>query len=279
MPHVQRTDLVGSLFYFVTVLSMIATPLFERSGEARRWLASVVVVGLCGVGVSSVWGRFGLRASIAALAVMVTTFLVEWLGSTTGFPFGAYQYTGALQPEIVDVPMIVPVAWAGITLVTFATFGSMGFRKFTRVLLMAGAITAWDLFLDPQMVAEGYWVWEPADLVFRGIPVVNYLGWFATALLVSLLVGSICRPSHSSTQAYSASETDREIDALDAGYVRTTGDDLALLMYTTLGTLSTIGFLVFFDDVVVAIVGGVVMGGFIVIGWKVRARQRRTFIG
>ena len=38
------------------------------------------------------------------------------------------------------------------------------------------ALAAWDLFLDPQMVGEGYWSWARVGR-YRSIPVTNYAGW------------------------------------------------------------------------------------------------------
>jgi uncharacterized membrane protein len=56
-----------------------------------------------------------------------------------------------------------------------------------RILLAAVGLAAWDLFLDPQMVAEGYWTWRdpvPALPGVPGIPIGNYLGWLGFALLL-----------------------------------------------------------------------------------------------
>jgi uncharacterized membrane protein len=56
-----------------------------------------------------------------------------------------------------------------------------------RVVLAAAGLAAWDLFLDPQMVAEGYWTWRdpvPALPGVPGIPIGNYLGWAGFALLL-----------------------------------------------------------------------------------------------
>ena len=100
----------------------------------------------------------------------------------------------------------------------------LGTRRWQVVLVGAWTITAWDLFLDPQMVGEGYWQWQPASLVFRGIPLVNYAGWFATALINSALVTAICRAPHGVKPR------------------------LSIATYATLTILSTIGFVFFFDD-------------------------------
>ena len=35
----------------------------------------------------------------------------EAIGSKTGFPFGAYHYTDRLQPQLLGVPLLIPLAW------------------------------------------------------------------------------------------------------------------------------------------------------------------------
>ena len=52
-------------------------------------------------------------------------------------------------------------------------------RRAPRVALAAGALTAWDVFLDPRMAREGYWSW-PGGGRYEGIPASNFLGWFLT---------------------------------------------------------------------------------------------------
>ncbi len=237
------------------VAAMIATPLFDQGGE-RRALANVVVLSLFAVGLLTTWAVHQTRATVAAGAVVVTTYFIELLGSTTGFPFGAYDYTGALTPQVAGVPLLVSFAWAGITLVVYGMFAGGGAR-WVQLAMMAASITAWDVFLDPQMVGEGYWQWQPASLAFRGIPLVNYAGWFATALINSALVMAICRAPHGAK-------------------LQMTTSRLSIATYATLTILSTIGFVFFFDDVVVAAVGAVAMGT--CLWWGLR-RSRRSAIG
>jgi putative membrane protein len=132
-----------------------------------------------------------------------------------------------------------------------------GGARWVQLAIMAASITAWDVFLDPQMVGEGYWQWQPASLAFRGIPLVNYVGWFATALINSALVMAICRTPHAAKLQMMTSR-------------------LSLITYATLTVLSTIGFVFFFDDVVVAAVGAVAMGT--CLWWGLR-RSRRSAVG
>ena len=61
-------------------------------------------------------------------------------------------------------------------------------------LMRAAGLTAWDLFLDPQMVGEGYWVWvsaHPALPGIPGIPVQNYLGWLVSTLVLMAVLNRL----------------------------------------------------------------------------------------
>jgi putative membrane protein len=219
----------------VTALAMVATPLAEQGGDVRVVLSSVVVVGYFLVSFLAVDREWGTnRALRAAGAVVGLTLVVEFVGSTTGFPFGDYDYTTLLQPQIAGVPVIVPLAWWGMGLAAreVATAVLGGGSLFARVVLGAVALTAWDAFLDPQMVGEGYWVWANEG-AYRGIPMSNYAGWMASSMAVMVLLEWLLPVRRAQR--------------------------VPVVMYAFVAVMETIAFLFFFDDAVVALVGGIVM--------------------
>lgn len=138
------------------------------------------------------WG-IQRTASVFGL-VAVITYLAEFIGSKTGIPFGSYHYTEALQPQLFGVPLIIPLAWFMMLGPAWAVAFTLLNGKIDTVsrrgmfIVLSGlAITAWDLFLDPQMVGWGFWVWhEPSG--YFGIPWLNYFGWFLTAAVVTTVV-------------------------------------------------------------------------------------------
>ena len=89
--------------------------------------------------------------------------------------------------------MIVPLAWLMMAYPSLVLARSLTTRWV--VPLAAVGLTTWDLFLDPQMVGEGYWVWEtktgPAG--YPGIPLQNYAGWLAGTLLLMWLLNRLPR--------------------------------------------------------------------------------------
>lgn len=120
----------------------------------------------------------------------------EFLGSSVGFPFGVYDYTNSLIPQLGGVPLLIPLAWFMMLPSAWAVASLISTRRYplapvSYVLFSALAITAWDLFLDPLMVGWGFWVWEPARYAvssYFGIPWVNYAGWVLTGSVITALV-------------------------------------------------------------------------------------------
>lgn len=48
-------------------------------------------------------------------------------------------------------------------------------------------MVVFDLLLDPAAIALGYWQWF-IDGMYYGIPALNYLGWFLSSYLASLVL-------------------------------------------------------------------------------------------
>ncbi len=165
-----------------TAVAMVAFPLARRGGGGRRALAHAVVGSLFTTTTAAAARRWGwARAGTAALAVTLATATVERVGTATGVPFGRYHYTGRLRAVVAGVPVVVPLAWWAMAVpareAASAALGGRS-RPAGRIALGAAALTAWDLFLDPQMTAEDYWRWQQPG-AYRGIPLSNYAGWLA----------------------------------------------------------------------------------------------------
>jgi uncharacterized membrane protein len=244
------------------VLAQIAYPLL--AGGALRVATVVSVLALSAACVLHAGAAWGVRGVLGVLATAGGLGLAaEILGVHTGFPFGDYVYSDSLGPRLAGVPIIVPLAW---TMLAYP-FLLLGRRLARRPNHSAGGqiggsvradidgraaggrwitaltgglgLTGWDLFLDPQMVAQGHWSWTnptPALPGVPGVPLSNYAGW----LLVSMLM---------------IAAMDR---ALPVGSPIGELTPATILAWTWLG--SAVGNLVFFDRPWVALYGGLVMG-------------------
>ncbi|MET8199218.1 carotenoid biosynthesis protein [Micromonospora taraxaci] len=213
----------------VLVLAQICYPLTTGDTRAGLTVATVVLGWLLSVG-HALLSR-GPRVAAALVAVATGGgFAIEAIGVATGVPFGSYDYSGELGPKLAGVPLIIPLAWtwmawpawlAAVRLTgggstTSTGGGSTVGRWAGRIALATVGLAAWDLFLDPQMVAEGYWVWRdatPALPGLAGIPVSNYLGWLLFAVLMMSALRPLAGPA--------AERTDRRDHPMTALYLWT----------------------------------------------------------
>jgi hypothetical protein len=168
------------------VLSQIGYPLVSGDTRARLVTATVVVGFVLSVGHAA--ATRGPRT--AALLVVVTGLgglATEALGVATGLPFGHYDYGDALGPKLFGVPWVIPLAWTWMAWPAWLAAGVLASARPVRALVAGVGLAAWDLFLDPQMVAERYWVWSGSFTGLPGVPEVpvqNYLGWLLVAVIM-----------------------------------------------------------------------------------------------
>lgn len=232
---------LSALLAVVVVLAQVAYPL--TSGESLRLLTIATVLSFAAASVVHAAATRGWAWALRLLAVAgLIGLTAEAVGVATGVPFGRYAYASTLGAQVLDVPVIVPLAWVMMSYPCLLLGRRLG-RGRRGVVAVTGGFTlaAWDLFLDPQMVAAGRWVWahpEPALPGVPGIPVTNFAGWLLVAIAM--------------------------VAALDALLPRVDDVDdrvpTALLAWTWIG--STIGNAVFFHRPAVALWGGVAMGVF-----------------
>jgi len=166
------------------ILVQISYPLFSSRAVIT---VSTVLLGYL-LSVSHAFLTRGVRTGLALIATAtVGGFAVEAVGVATGFPFGTYDYSGQLGPRVLGVPLIIPLAWTWMAWPAWLAAVRLVRSRWARVVVAAAGLAAWDLFLDPQMVAEGYWTWQsptPALPGVPGIPIGNYLGWLGFALVL-----------------------------------------------------------------------------------------------
>src|SRR5256714_10774581 len=155
---------------------------YPRVPRRRLPAATRGIVGLMlATSVAEAAGARGRRGAGLVAGAGTLGFAVELIGVRTGRPFGHYRYGDGLGPKVGGVPLLAAAAWAMMARPAWTVAGLIDRRPARRVPLAAGALTAWDVFLDPRMAADGYWTWADAG-AYGGGPASDFARWVGTAL-------------------------------------------------------------------------------------------------
>jgi len=171
----------------LTVVLNIDWPLAHGQSRTATSIAGVISFFLCSALHSA--GTQSRKFTSTLVAIMPLAFIAEVIGVRTGFPFGQYSYSDLLGPSIADVPLLIPLAWIMMLYPTYLASRYLTRNPLLKVAMGAWLMAAWDLYLDPQMIHEGYWTWFTAtgEATFD-IPWTNFVGWFATSAVFMWLL-------------------------------------------------------------------------------------------
>nr|WP_066121661.1 carotenoid biosynthesis protein [Geminocystis sp. NIES-3709] len=191
------------IFGLAGLLLVLPHPEFIASlPEIGQWAFSWSMIGGGVVYMILGWAAIAIYAyrqlgTFHWLAFMIPalgiSLISELLGTSTGFPFGAYHYLSGLGYKISGlVPFTIPLSWfyLGFSSYLIARVGlnklaihswlkDLGSIVFGSLLLMS-----WDFVLDPAMsqTTVPFWLWDqPGE--FFGMPYQNFIGWFGTGFI------------------------------------------------------------------------------------------------
>jgi uncharacterized membrane protein len=223
------------------VAVQVAYPLV--AGSTRDRLTVLIVLLYAATSIAHAALTRGARVVFVLVgSTVVFGFAVEVAGVHSGVPFGRYAYGAALGPTLFGVPIVIAFAWMMLGWPAALVAQRLATSLLVRVVVGAWALAAWDLFLDPQMVAAGYWRWRDPSRHLPGIPdvpIADFVGWFAVAALISLALQR----------------------ALDSTSRPAPADDrVPLGLYLWTWASSTVALAAFFDLPVAAVWGALAMG-------------------
>lgn len=193
------------------------------------------------------WGA--LRVSIIAVILVICSWASEAIGVATGIPFGQYHYSDLLTPKVLEVPLLIPVAWMMMLIPSWGVAYTLlindiqsscrsNLHHVKAAALTGAAMVAWDFYVDPQMVALGVWEWRKPSCYF-GTPLTNFVGWWSVAFLLTILVRPVDLPRRP-----------------------------LLVIYSVVWILEFLGLALIWGQPGPALVGFVGMGGLVVLAWR-----------
>jgi putative membrane protein len=207
--------------------------------------------------------RFGWGHAVLFLALtFVISLAFESVGVATGWIYGPYHYTHTLGPRFLGLaPFLIPVAWFMMMYPAYVIAESVLPARSDKIWVwqvqvaaVGGIIlTAWDLAMDPMMVASGHWIWEVEGAYF-GIPVQNFWGWWLTAFTTLSLFQWLGRIDPRTEEKWSG-----EFDRLAVASYAVTG--LSAVLVDLLWGLGGPGLTGFFA-----------MSPWVIMGWNKRIR-------
>ncbi|MDX6338374.1 MAG: hypothetical protein QOG05_5714 [Streptosporangiaceae bacterium] len=244
----------------------------SRAGHLEIFVTLVVAL-LAVASVSFTALRWGWPRAVGAAAVAFALGLAaEWAGTRTGFPFGAYRYTGLLRPATGTVPLVVPLAWAGMGLPGYAVGATLARSRAGRIAAGAVALTAWDLFLDPQMTGNGFWRWAHHG-PYQGVPLSNFAGWLLVSAVLMAVFDGLPGPGRRSPAPHPAAGHQRARPQKQRQITKTHPGLLAT--YTVMTVMEAVGFAVIFrHGRGVALAGALGMGVPAALAWTRRSRNQ-----
>lgn len=102
------------------------------------------------------------------------SYIWEFIGVQTGVPFGPYNYTSALGPQIGPVPIAIPLIWCAL--------GYFCLQASDYYIMASVLMVSLDLSFDPVFSTSLHlWNWTGQTQYF-GVPLSNFFGWFIASL-------------------------------------------------------------------------------------------------
>jgi len=137
------------------------------------------------------------NAALALGTLVAYTYGIEYVGASTGFPYGEFEYVVSLGPMLGPVPFALPLFFIPLVLNSYLLglllLGERAQSLPVRLVAVSATVVAVDLVLDPAAVALGFWSF--ADGGYYGVPLLNYAGWVLSAVVATILVDIAFRRS------------------------------------------------------------------------------------
>lgn len=173
--------LVGAVMLLGSASGWSVLPEFLRFNPPLLLFGTAVMATPLIVGVIPTLDR---RAGVGIGLLMSYTYLIEYVGVATGWPYGEFVYGVSLGPMIGGIPAALPMFFLPIVLNTYLLslllLGKRSTSRLIRLAIVIPAVVAMDVVLDPAAVSLGFWSYEGGGL-FYAVPLSNYAGWMLSA--------------------------------------------------------------------------------------------------
>jgi uncharacterized membrane protein len=168
-----RTQISWAIAYAYTVyVALSAVPPFKGTSIFSVTAASGLLVLLY---FFHSYANLKLTTASKFFIIAATiSFIWEFIGVTTGIPFGNYSYTASLSPALGPVPLFIPLLWCAL--------GYFCMEASDYYIMASALMVSLDLSFDPVFSSSLHlWTWQSQGQYF-GVPLSNFFGWFLASL-------------------------------------------------------------------------------------------------
>lgn len=149
---------------------------------------TVVMAAPLIVGVLPAIGR---KALLGVGMLMSYTYLIEYVGVTTDWPYGPFSYGVSLGPMVEGIPAALPIFFLPIVINSYLfcllLLGDRADSRLVRLAIVIPTVVTMDIVLDPAAVSLGFWAYEGGGL-FYDVPLSNFAGWVLSATVTVLIL-------------------------------------------------------------------------------------------
>lgn len=172
---ISAKELPGNFVRFYTVGLVLFLLPFTRELFISITVLSLILV----IGVTFYHQKeWNLKILLYFAFIIVGSFLLEMLGTTTGKIFGAYHYKRGLGPEVNHTPLIIGLNWLFLTYASHDIAYRFSNTSIIRILTGTGLMILYDLLLE--WVAPSMQMWH-FDTGYP--PLRNFIAWFIAAFI------------------------------------------------------------------------------------------------
>lgn len=186
---VRRNRFTIAVVFPVTGAALLLASAWGRLPEPLAFNPLLVLAGVLVMRLPLVAGVAPLvdrRAVGVLLALAAYAYGIEYVGVTTGWPYGAFEYGVALGPMLAGVPLVLPVFFFPLVLNSYLLClllaSDVARSRRVQLPLVVATVVAVDLVLDPGAVALGFWAYDGGG-AYYGVPWTNFAGWVLSATI------------------------------------------------------------------------------------------------
>ena len=115
--------------------------------------------------------------------IVLLGFLFELIGVKTGILFGVYSYGDTLGCKVLDVPLVIGLNWAVLSLATYSLFYRFFNKKYMVIIFSSLCMVLLDLIIEPVAIKFSFWSWSTTS-----VPIQNYIMWFFISIIMHIIL-------------------------------------------------------------------------------------------